>query len=339
MSEPAAIIFGWRKATLDDDAAAFFRAANPWGFILMGEACENRAQVRLLVEALQDSVGRQALVMIDQEGGRVARLKPPEWPAFPPAQAFGALYARDPEIGLEACALSHRLMAHELFGLGVRADCAPVLDLVHPGAHGVIGDRAFSADPEAVAALGKAALTALADGGVVGVVKHIPGHGRALSDSHHSQPRVQARREALAADFAPFKALAHAPMAMTAHLVYEAFDDQAPATLSATVIAEVVRGAIGFDGLLISDDLGMAALSGDWWEKAERALQAGCDMLLHCESDIAEMERIVMATPALSGLGLARAQRVDGLAQRPPNPFDAHAARADLDLYLSDLED
>jgi beta-N-acetylhexosaminidase len=338
MSEANAVIYGWRKPQLDLDSAAFFRAANPWGFILFGGACQSRDQVRRLVGELQNAVQREALIFIDQEGGRVARLKPPEWPEFPPAAAYGALYKHDPELGLEACTLGHQLIAHELFALGIRADCAPVLDLPAAGADPVIGNRAFSADPAVIAALAKAALAGLANGGVAGVIKHMPGHGRADVDTHFAMPRVAAVAEALQADLAPFKALKDAPMGMTAHLLYEAWDDQNPATTSRAVIQDIIRGEIGFNGLLMTDDLNMKALGGGWWEKADAALGAGCDVLLHCSGLIEEMEQLATAVPRLAGRSLARARAAEAAALRPPQALDHAAAWQDLELFLSELE-
>lgn len=338
MNEPTAVIFGWRKPELDVDAAGFFRAANPWGFILMGEACQSPTQMTTLIQALQEAVGRPAVVFVDQEGGRVARLGPPEWPQYPAAASYAALYQRDPELGVEACQIGYRLIAEALRLAGVRANCAPVLDVLHAGAHPVVGDRAFGADPLQVAALGRAALTGLQDGGVAGVIKHMPGHGRATVDSHVALPRIEADVETLEADLAPFRALKDAPMAMTAHAVFTAWDRRLPATLSPTVISKVIRGLIGFEGLLITDDLGMKALSGDWWEKSEAALAAGCDMLLHCSGALAEMERIAMAVPGLSGKALERARQAEAAALAEPKPLDAERAWEDLSILLSEVE-
>lgn len=338
MSAPNAVIFGWRKPELSADDAAFFRAANPWGFILFAEACQTRAQVRALVDQMQEAVGRPALVFIDQEGGRVARLKAPEWPTFPKAAIYGALYLRDAELGIEACRLGHRLIAHELVEIGVRADCAPVLDLPAQGADPIIGDRAFGTEPEIVAALGRAALDGLADGGVAGVIKHIPGHGRADADSHLALPRVTAGRQALELDIVPFKALNHAPMAMTAHVLYDAWDEARPATISPTIIQSIIRDQIGFDGLLMTDDLGMKALNGDWWEKSEASILAGCDVLLHCSGDITEMERITMATPELAGKALERARRADAAGAVSPKTFHAKEGWDDLEVLIGEIE-
>lgn len=330
-----AVIYGWRKPALDADAAAFFRACRPWGFILFAEACVSRAQTRVLVDALKAAAGHDALIFIDQEGGRVARLKPPEWPAFPAAARYGALYGRDPEAGLEACSLGHRLMAAELAALGIHADCAPCLDLPAPGADPIIGDRAFGRYPETVIALGRAAMEGLHEGGVASVIKHAPGHGRADVDSHLALPRVGASVAALASDFAPFTALRDAPMAMTAHVVFSEIDDGAPATQSPRVIGEVIRGNIGFDGLLMTDDLGMKALTGSWWQKAEKAFAAGCDVVLHCSGVLAEMEALAGAIPSLSGDALRRAQAAEAIAARAPAPLDQAAAWARFNALMA----
>ncbi|MGE3143763.1 MAG: glycoside hydrolase family 3 N-terminal domain-containing protein, partial [Hyphomonadaceae bacterium] len=241
--------FGVRQPLMDDALRGFCRSAKPWGFILFREACVSRAQVKRLCADLREASGHDSVIHIDQEGGRVARLKAPEWPQWPPAAAYGALYARDRQAGLEAAKLGYRLIANELRGMGVDADYAPVLDLPAPGGDPIIGDRAFAADPAAVAALGRAALEGLRAGGVLGCVKHMPGHGRADADSHLRLPRVRTARAALAADFAPFRALRDAEAAMTAHILYEALDPERPATHSPIIIQEIIRGEIGFDGL------------------------------------------------------------------------------------------
>jgi beta-N-acetylhexosaminidase len=335
MSVPSAAIYGWRQPGLDPETAAFFRDANPWGFILFEGACVSRLQVRRLVESLWQTVDREALVFIDQEGGRVARLKPPEWPLFPAAASYGDLYRLDREAGLEACRLGHRLMAHELAPLGIRADCAPVLDLPAEGADPIIGDRAFGADPDQIAALGRAALAGLTDGGVAGVIKHVPGHGRADADSHLALPKVRAGRQALAQDFACFARLADAPMAMTAHVLYDAYDPTAPATISSLVVDKVIRGEIGFQGLLMTDDLGMKALAGTWAEKALASFAAGCDVALHCSGILAEMRELAAAIPTLAGAALERVRAADAAAAVTPRPFDSFEGRARLDELLA----
>lgn len=338
LTPPIAAILGWRAPELSADAAGLFAACRPWGFILFAEACKSQAQVRDLVAALKATTHPDALVFIDQEGGRVARLKAPEWPVFPAAGRYGAVYQRDRAAGLEACRLGHRLIAHELAALGVHANCAPCLDLPAAGSDPIIGDRAFGTEPDQIAALGAAALAGLHAGGVAGVIKHLPGHGRANVDSHLALPRVDAGRQALAQDFAPFKALRMAPMAMTAHVLFEALDEKRPATTSATIIEHVIRGEIGFDGLLMTDDLGMKALGGSWWEKADGSFLAGCDVALHCSGDMAEMEALAAACPPLAGKALARAKVAEAVGAAKPEPFDAEAGRARLDVLMGAQE-
>lgn len=332
-----AAILGCAGPALSAEEAAFFADADPWGFIVFARNVESPEQLSALTASLREAVGRDAPVFVDQEGGRVQRLRPPHWRAAPPAALFGALYARDPEAGLAATRLNHRLLAHELRAVGLDADCAPCLDLCVKDADPIIGDRAYGADPEAVAALGRAALEGLHAGGVAGVIKHIPGHGRADVDSHEKLPVVPADAAALAQDTAAFRALADAEMAMTAHVVYAAWDADHPATTSSAVIAKVIRGAIGFDGLLMSDDLSMKALSGAMRARAEAAFAAGCDMALHCNGDRAEMEAVVAAAPRLEGEASRRADAAAAVRKppAPPEPFNAEAGRAELARLLA----
>ena len=311
-----------------------FSAHDPWGVILMGRSCVTKAQIRQLVADIWDATGRPTLIFIDQEGGRVARLKAPEWPLFPRGQDYALLYKADPERGREAAWLGHRLIAGELASMSIHADCAPVVDLPVPGAHDVIGDRAFGTEPEQVADLARAALKGLADGGVAGVVKHIPGHGRSMSDSHLELPRVMASEQELAKDFDAFARLADAPMAMTAHIAYDAIDPGVVATLSAKLIQGIIRERIGFDGLLMSDDLGMKALGGSLTTRADGAIAAGCDVLLHCsgflkdDKDIlAEMTEVAEASPLLAGKALQRADRAEAMAANEQS-FDGEAGWA-----------
>lgn len=313
------------------DEAALLADHKPWGVILMGRSCITKQQVSQLVDDIWNSVGREILIFIDQEGGRVARLKAPEWPLFPAGHVYGDLYDADREHGLEAIWLGHRLMAHELAAMGIHADCAPVCDLPQPGAHDVIGDRAFGRDPDKVGQLALAALKGLEDGGVAGVVKHIPGHGRSMADSHLELPRVTAGDNELATDFAAFAHVKDAPMAMTAHIAYDHFDAGKAATVSPKMIQEVIRGRIGFDGLLMTDDLGMKALGGSLTDRAHASIEAGCDVLLHCsgflkEADdiLAEMTEVAEAAPELSGKALARAEAAEAAAQRG-KAFDVDA--------------
>ena len=332
----AACILGCAGQALGADERAFFREVRPWGFILFARNLGDAGQVRRLVEDLREAAGdERALVFIDQEGGRVQRLRPPLARNRRPAALFGSLWRKRPEEAEEAVRLNHRLLAHELAALGIDADCAPCLDLRVPGAHDIVGDRSFSAEPNAVAALGRAAIDGLLAGGVAPVVKHIPGHGRAGADSHFDLPVVGTPEAVLEqTDFAPFRALADAAMAMTAHVVYSAVDPDLCATLSRRVIGTVIRGFIGFDGLLMTDDLSMKALGGTFEDRARGALDAGCDVLLHCNGDMGEMRAVASAAPELSGRAAERAAAARGVARRSQT-FDAAAAEARLaDLGL-----
>jgi beta-N-acetylhexosaminidase len=333
---PSAAILGCAGPVLDEAERRFFTATDPLGFILFARNCESPDQVRALVAELRQAVGRaDAPVLIDQEGGRVARLRPPHWREAPPAAAFGALAGSRPDAARRAVRLNARLIAAELAALGITVDCAPVLDLGLPETHAVIGDRAFGGEPALVARLGRAYCEGLLAGGVLPVIKHIPGHGRAGADSHLELPEVDAPHATLSeTDFAPFKALADQPWAMTAHVRYRALDPRQPATTSARVIAEVIRGEIGFDGVLVSDDLGMKALQGGFAERAGAALQAGCDLALHCSGVLSEMEAVMAATPPLGDANAARVARA-ATRLRAPEPLDPAAALAELDALLA----
>lgn len=310
MSESKAMILGCAGTVLTEAEADFFRREKPWGFILFGRNIGAAGEISALVAALRAAVGRaDAPVFIDQEGGRVQRIRAPLAPAYPPASALGAIHAADPAAGLRAAWLMSRLHAFDLSRFGIDADCLPVLDVPVEGAHDVIGNRAYAKNPATVAAMGRAAANGLLAGGVLPVMKHVPGHGRAFADSHHALPVVDAPLDALRAhDFAPFAALADLPMAMTAHVVYTAIDPKTPATTSPVVIADIIRGEIGFDGLLMSDDVSMKALSGDFGEKTAAILAAGCDVVLHCNGDMDEMSAVAASTRALSGRSLERAR-------------------------------
>lgn len=331
----AACIFGCAGPRLLDEERAFFRDIDPWGFILFGRNVDTPVQVRTLVEDLRAAVGRtDAPILIDQEGGRVQRLGPPQWRRYPPAAAYGKLPA---ESRAEFVRLGARLIAHDLAALGINVDCAPVLDVPAPGAHDIIGDRAYGLEAGEVAVLGRAVAEGMMAGAVLPVIKHIPGHGRATADSHATLPLVEASWDELQArDFAPFKALADLPLAMSAHVVYAAIDAERPATTSRAVIERVIRGAIGFDGLLITDDLSMGALGGDFAGRAAAALAAGCDVVLHCNGDMAEMKAVVAGAAPLAARAAARA--ASALARLParPEPFDAAQARRRLDAALGD---
>ncbi|MFK8047788.1 MAG: beta-N-acetylhexosaminidase [Halioglobus sp.] len=327
-------IFGLQGLELTSDERAFFRESDPWGFILFARNVDTVKQIGRLTNTLRDCVGRDAPILIDQEGGDVARLKPPTWRKAPPARLFGDLYLCDPDAGIEATKINHRLLAQELRSVGVDVDCAPVLDLRVSGADVTIGDRAFGNTPEMIAKLGGAAMEGLTAGGVAPIIKHIPGHGRAEVDSHFELPRVDHEHEQLSrTDFAPFKALASAPMAMTAHIVYADIDPDNPATTSSDMIDKVIRSEIGFSGLLMTDDLSMQALSGSLRERAEQSLAAGCDVVLHCNSDSKEMQQIAESTPELAGRARERAENADKARSRI-DEFDAKQAQSRLDYLL-----
>ncbi|WP_313538257.1 beta-N-acetylhexosaminidase [Sphingomonas sp.] len=331
------VIFGLSGPTLTDDERAFFREAGPLGYILFKRNCVDPAQMRALTDDLRSLHGRDDLpILIDQEGGRVARMQPPVWPAFPTGAAFDALYDRAPISAIEAARANGQALAHILREAGVTVDCAPLLDVAVEGGTPAIGDRAFGRDPMRVAALGRALLDGLARGGVVGIVKHMPGHGRAMVDSHLELPRVKASAEALEADLLPFQRLASAPMGMTAHIVFEAWDADLPATLSPTVIREIIRGQIGFDGLLFTDDIDMKALSGTAGEKAERALAAGCDVVLDCWARMPEMVEIVSRIPDAPAVCLERlARAMDSVGEAEDVPLVELLAKRDALLGLS----
>ena len=316
----------------------FFRDCDPAGFILFRRNIVDRAQVRRLTDALRALSGRDDVpILIDQEGGRVARMRPPEWPAFPPGGAFGPLYDRAPVSAIEAMLANAQAIGAVLAEVGINVDCLPLLDVRQPGAHDIIGDRALGADPVQVAALGRATIDGLARAGVVGVVKHMPGHGRALVDSHLELPVVDATAEELETDLRPFRTLAGAPMAMTAHVVYRAWDPDRCASLSPVVIADIIRGRIGYDGLLMSDDIGMNALGGDYGARTAGVLAAGCDIALHCSGEMDEM--IASATVAGSMTDAAHDRLARAMATVAgavdATPYDVLAARRDAFLALA----
>ena len=328
-------IYGCSGATLTADERMFFRDVQPWGFILFGRNIESPDQVRALVRSLRETVADDAApVLIDQEGGRVARLKPPHWHARPAAALFGILHKTDPEAAREATYLNARLIAYDLAKLEINVDCLPVLDVPVAGAHDVIGDRAFAHDPVTVIDLGRAQIEGLMEGGVLPVMKHIPGHGRAGADSHLFLPRIDADVEELSAsDFVTFRSLDLCPMAMTAHVVYDSIDPQRPATTSPKVIRDVIRGEIGFDGLLMSDDLSMQALDGPLEVRTRAALFAGCDVVLHCNGDMEEMKLVASEVKMLEGAALKRAEAALAHLVKP-DAFDPEAAEARLAQLL-----
>ncbi|MBN9147385.1 MULTISPECIES: beta-N-acetylhexosaminidase [unclassified Nitrobacter] len=327
-----AFITGTSGLILTAQEREFLRNERPWGFILFRRNVDNPLQVARLVQDFRETVeDADAPVLIDQEGGRVQRLNLPHWPAYPPGAVFGVLYDRDRALGLKAARLSAQLIANDLADLGITVDCLPLADVPAPGADAIIGDRAYGTEPDKVVAIARAVTEGLELGGVLPVLKHIPGHGRATADTHLKLPVVDASKNDLeTVDFAAFKALADLPMAMTAHVVFSAIDATQPATTSATIVEQVIRGAIGFQGLLMSDDVSMNALTGSIAERTRAIVSAGCDMVLHCNGDPAEMRQVAGEAPELSGAALERAQRA--LASRkPPRPFDREAARAELD--------
>lgn len=307
----SAAIYGCEGTSLTPDERAFFADANPFGFILFARNIETPDQVRALCDQLRSSVGRKAPILIDQEGGRVQRLRAPHWREFVPAMQDAT--RTDGDRVLE---LRYHLIANELSSLGIDVNCAPLLDVPTPGAHDVIGERALARDAKTVARLGHAVRRGLIAGGVLPVIKHIPGHGRSMVDTHHDLPRVTENRDALEQDFAPFRDHTDAPMGMTAHLIYEAIDPDAPGTLSAAII-DLIRTDIGFDGLLITDDISMNALSGTVAERSQKAWDAGCDIVLHCNGDLPEMTSIAAKAHYLSGASATRAQKVDDTPRTP----------------------
>ncbi|MFY8093515.1 MAG: beta-N-acetylhexosaminidase [Niveispirillum sp.] len=329
----AALVLGCEGPVLSVAEREFFRDANPLGFILFRRNVENPDQVRALVHDLRDSVGRHAPILIDQEGGRVARLRGPHWPELPAARAVGDL--SDADKATKAAWLHGRLLAAMLADLGIDVDCAPVADVPVPGAHDVIGDRAFAMDPDKVARLAAAQAAGLLAGGVLPIVKHTPGHGRAFADSHKELPVVPTKRADLEAwDFAPFKTLAHLPAAMVAHVVYTDIDADRPSSISPIVIADIVRGHIGFDGLLFSDDLSMQALSGTLGQRTAAVLAAGCDVALHCNGQRTEMLDVAAHGRALDAAGRRRWSAASALVTAAP-PTDINALRAEFDRLLA----
>lgn len=306
-------IFGCTGPRLTDEERDFFRAADPAGYILFGRNCESPTQLRALTDELRALHGREnLLISIDQEGGRVARLRPPHWGNYPAGEAFDRLYALAPASAIEAARVNAHAMALELSAMGITVDYHPPLDVRQPGAHDVIGDRALGSDPMQVAAIGRAILDGLAAGGVAGCIKHMPGHGRSMCDSHKEMPIVDAGLEELEQDLAPFRALRSALIGMTGHLKFPVWDADNPATLSSNIIADVIRGQIGFEGLLLTDDIDMQALDGTIPDRAAKALAAGCDIVLNCWAKIPDMEGICEALPDISQASAARLERALG---------------------------
>ena len=322
-----AFITGLAGATISANERAFLREAHPWGLIVFKRNINTPKQFADIANVFREIIGWQAPVLVDQEGGRVQRLGPPHWPSYPPGAVYGAIYDRDPAIGLSAARLGGHLIAADLRAVGIDVDCLPIADVPVAGGDPVIGDRAYGTEPGKVAAIARAIAEGLAAGGVLPVLKHLPGHGRATADSHHRLPVVDTDRKTLeATDFAAFRPLADLPLGMTAHVVFSAIDPIAPATTSVTMVREVIRGFIGFRGLLMSDDVSMNALAGSIAERSRAALAAGCDLVLHCNGDLAEMSAVAGAVPELSGEAARRAE--DALARRSaPEEFDLAQAR------------
>lgn len=335
MSQSKAMILGCSGLTLTPDEIAFYRDEQPWGFILFGRNVSEPAQIADLVAALRDSVGRDAPVLIDQEGGRVQRIRPPVLPHYPSGQALGDLYRQNREAGLRAAWLMSRLHAFDLLRFGINVDCLPVLDVPVEGSSNVIGNRAYGFEPVTVTEMGQAASEGLKAGGVLPVMKHMPGHGRGMADSHHELPVVGASRAELEAhDFAPFVALKDELMAMTCHVVYTAIDPDNPATTSRIVIDEIIRGHIGFQGLLMSDDTSMNALKGTIGERAANIVAGGCDIVLHCNGAMDEMKQVVANVPPLAGASLARARAVEA-AFGKADGLDETAVRAEFEALFA----
>lgn len=331
------LIFGAKGHRLSNQEASFFAEHRPAGFILFRRNVDTPDQVRALVEEMKRAADNpDALVLIDQEGGRVARLRPPHWREYPRAAAYGALWPIDPDLAGEAAYLGARLIADDLIQLGINVDCLPVLDVPVPGADNIIGDRAYGTSPEIVMALGRAAADGLMDGGVMPIIKHIPGHGRAMADSHLALPVVEASRTALRGhDFPPFRALGDMPLAMTAHVIFTAYDRDNPATTSETVIRDVIRGEMGFDGVLMCDDLSMKALSGSFSGRRDAALAQGCDLVLHCNGEMEEMEPIAQGCPGIAASAALRLERVVTALGKARRPFDRGQAEARLGALLA----
>jgi beta-N-acetylhexosaminidase len=331
------VIFGLSGLELTPDERTFFADSQPAGYILFKRNCGDRAQLRALTDSLRALHGREdLLIMIDQEGGRVARMQPPEWPAFPAGAAFDALYEKAPISAIEAARANAEALALMLREAGITVDALPLLDVRQAGADDVIGDRSYGHDPMRVAAIGRAVLEGLQAGGVVGIVKHMPGHGRVLVDSHKALPVVEASQDELATDLRPFQQLNWAPIGMTAHIVYTAWDEARPGTLSAYVIRKIIRERIGFDGLLMTDDIDMKALSGTPAEKACGAIEAGVDLVLDCWARMDEMVAIAEALPEIADVSRDRMDRAMAYA-RPPEParFAGLVAKRDALLALA----
>jgi beta-N-acetylhexosaminidase len=330
------VIYGLAGLELTADERAFFADAEPLGFILFKRNVEDRAQLRALTDSLRDLTGRDDVpILVDQEGGRVARLGPPEWPAFPAGPAFDRLYEAAPMSAIQAARANGEALGLMLHEVGINVNCAPILDVAGPDTTDAITTRAYGHEPMRVAAMGRAMLEGMRAAGVVGVVKHMPGHGRAAQDTHHHLPTVTASVEELEVDLEPFRALAGAGMGMTSHILFPAWDAERPATMSPVVIEEVIRGLIGFDGLLMTDDIDMKALSGTPADKASGAIAAGCDVVLDCWARMGEMVAIAETIPDASPRTLARLEAAMAMRDAPAAALDDAIARRDALLTLA----
>ena len=319
-------IFGLSAPRLTADERAFFRDADPAGYILFGRNVENREQLRALTDDLRSLHGRKHLfISVDQEGGRVTRLKPPVWPAYPAGEIFSRLYDLAPASAIVAARANAEAIGWDLAEAGISVDCLPLLDVRQPGTHDVIGDRALGEEPLRVAALGRAMLDGLAAAGVAGIVKHIPGHGRTVADSHKELPKVTASEAELEVDLAPFKTLAHADIAMTGHILFTAWDEKYPATLSPFIIEEIIRKRIGFDGLLLTDDIDMSALTGSIPRRSAKAIASGCDLVLNCWAQMSHMVAIAKILPAITDVARTRLNRALAKTSVPAEPGNRHA--------------
>lgn len=324
MSESKSLILGCEGPVLTETERDFFQKVRPFGFILFARNLKNASQIQALTEQLRDSIDDpRAPILIDQEGGRVQRLWPPLADQYPHAAQLGALFLKDEALGLHAAWLMSRLHAFDLIKLGINVNCLPVLDISMPEGHDIIGKRSYGEDPTLVAKLGQAAADGLKSGGMLPVIKHMPGHGRATCDTHLQLPTVDAgHNELRAKDFLPFETLSNELMAMTAHIIYASIDPHHPATTSPIIISDIIRGEIGFDGLLMSDDVSMKALSGDFYSRAKQIFAAGCDIVLHCNGDMNEMRAVSEAAPVLQGRSLERAARVKDAFVEPEDQIE-----------------
>lgn len=334
MTVPLSCILGLSGKRLMKSESVFLRDANPWGVILFARNVQNPKQLKTLTQKIRAATGRNTLIFIDQEGGRVQRMRAPHWNAFPTGEDYAAVYRRDREDGLRACYLGHRLIADDLRAVGITSNCAPVLDLPQPGADPIISDRALGNSVEHIVDMAHAAMSGLMSGGVAPVIKHIPGHGRATVDSHKALPKIDTDRKTLeASDFLPFRRLSDAPMAMTAHAVYT-HNSRSAVTVSRRSLTELIRAAIGFDGLLMTDDLDMKALTGDLTRKTERSLKAGCDIALQCSGRLADSVKVAKGAQCLSGRAFARAMIAENCADHVTE-FDREAAEVEFDALMA----